>query len=139
MAHALHTSSHPVIYFDGVCNLCVHSVQFVIRRDPEKQFRFASLQSETGQKTVNSHSLQASLSRTFILADNGRIYTRSAAALRVAKKLKGLWPLLYVFMIIPAFIRDAVYDWIAKNRYRWFGKNETCWVPSPELNERFLD
>jgi predicted DCC family thiol-disulfide oxidoreductase YuxK len=139
MAHVLHNSSHPTIFFDGVCNLCMRSVQFVIRHDPDKQFRFASLQSETGQKAICNHHLQGGPSHTFILTENGKTYTRSTAALRVAKKLNGLWPLLYAFIIIPPFIRNGVYNRIAKNRYRWFGKKETCWVPSPELNERFLN
>lgn len=129
-----------IILFDGVCNLCTGSVQFVIRHDPSKYFRYASLQGKTAQQLLDAyHHLPATVKDSFILLENGKIYTRSTAALRVIKKLNGLWPLLYIFIIIPPFIRNAVYNRIARNRYRWFGKKDACWVPTKELNELFLE
>ncbi|HNP23103.1 MAG TPA: thiol-disulfide oxidoreductase DCC family protein [Panacibacter sp.] len=130
---------HPVVLFDGVCNLCSSSVQFVIKHDPKKQFRFASLQSDFGQHVMEHFNLPANEFNSFILLENERIYTKSTGALRLSRKLNGLWPTLYGFMIVPAFIRDAVYSYVAKNRYRWFGKKEACWLPTPELKGLFLD
>jgi predicted DCC family thiol-disulfide oxidoreductase YuxK len=128
----------PVIYFDGVCNLCTGTVQFVLKRDKRKIFRFASLQGRGGSEMLNAHKLPAQHYQTFILEEGGKIFTRSTAALRVFKLLGGAWSLLYVFMIIPAFIRDAVYNFISNNRYRWFGKKEECWLPAPEWENRFI-
>ena len=126
--------SNAIILFDGVCNLCDGAIAFVIKRDPKKYFRFASLQSETAQKLLGErHSLD-----TMILIENGNVYLRSTAALRIAKKLRGLWPLFYIFIVIPKFLRDLLYNWIARNRYRWFGKIEACMVLTPELRDRFL-
>jgi predicted DCC family thiol-disulfide oxidoreductase YuxK len=133
------TYPHPVIFFDGVCNLCTGSVQFVIRHDPKQLFRFASLQSETGQRLLSAFELPLTEFGSFILLENGKVYTRSAGALRVTKKLNGLWPMLSALLIIPAFIRNAVYNYVAKNRYKWFGQKNACWVPTPELNALFLD
>ncbi len=129
----------PVILFDGVCNLCNGAVQFVIKRDTKKYFSFASLQSVEGQKLLNEHHLPASDINSFVLIENEQAFTRSAAALRVTKKLNALWPLLYGFMIVPKFIRDGVYNWVAKNRYKWFGKKDACMIPTPELKARFLN
>jgi predicted DCC family thiol-disulfide oxidoreductase YuxK len=129
---------HPVILFDGVCNFCNSSVQFVIKRDPKQQFRFASLQSEFGQQVLAQHQLPQNDFNSFILLQEGNIYTKSTAALKVAKQLSGLWPMLYGFIIIPPFIRNAVYSFIAQNRYRWFGKREACMLPSPQQRNLFL-
>lgn len=129
---------HPVILFDGVCNFCNSSVQFVIKRDPKQQFRFASLQSEFGQQVLSQHQLPQNDFNSFILLQEGNIYTKSTAALKVAKQLSGLWPMLYGFIIIPPFIRNAVYSFIAQNRYRWFGKREACMLPSPQQRNLFL-
>ena len=131
-------TNSPVILFDGVCNLCSSSVQFVIKHDPKKQFRFASLQSDFGQSVLKKFNLPANQLNSFILLENDKIYTRSGGALRVTKKLNGLWPALYAFIIVPPFIRNAVYNFIAKNRYKWFGKKEACWLPTPELRKLFL-
>ncbi|ADY53437.1 thiol-disulfide oxidoreductase DCC [Pseudopedobacter saltans DSM 12145] len=129
---------HSVILFDGVCNLCNSFVQFVIKHDKKERFMFASLQSDFAQKTlVNSFVASQKLS-TVVLLEDRKTYSKSTAALRVLKKLNGLWPLLYVFIILPTFIRDAVYNLIAKNRYKWFGKKDSCMMPSPELRRRFL-
>ena len=125
----------PVILFDGVCNLCSGSVQFVIERDSRKHFRFASLQSAVGEKFLGSRDQL----ETMVLVVGDKIYRKSTAALLIAKRLDGAWPLVSVLLVIPRFLRDAVYDWIGRRRYRWFGKRAECWVPSPEHSERFLN
>jgi predicted DCC family thiol-disulfide oxidoreductase YuxK len=130
---------HPVILFDGVCNLCNGAVQFVIARDPKKNFRFASLQSSYGQAIAQKANMPTKEFNSFILFEKGLIYTHFTGALKVTKKLSGGWPLLYLFIIVPKFIRDAIYNFIGKNRYRWFGKQETCWVPTPDIKLLFLD
>src|SRR4028119_1503639 len=127
---------HPTILFDGVCNLCNGSVQFILRRDPEARFRFASLQSEAGQRLVTEQGLNPEVLSSVILIEDGRVYRESTAALRIARHMAGAWKLLRVFVLIPRPIRDAVYRLIARNRYRWFGKSETCWLPPPELRGR---
>lgn len=129
---------HPVVLFDGVCNLCNNVVQFVIKHDPERLFRFASLQSEFGQSVMKKFGLPVDQLNSFILLDNNKIYTRSTAALRITKKLNKGWSLLYGFIIVPSFIRNPVYDYIARNRYKWYGKKEECWIPTPELQKLFL-
>ena len=129
----------PLILFDGVCNLCNKSVQYVIRHDPEGKFTFASLQGKTGQVALRAFNLPANELNSFVLVENGKAYTKSTAALKVAGKLKGPVKLLYACMVVPAFIRNAVYGWIARNRYKWFGKQDSCMVPSPQLADRFLD
>jgi len=135
----LRTISHPVILFDGVCNLCSGGVQFIIKHDPTHRFRFASLQSEFGQHVLHQFNLAMTEFDSIILLENGIVYTKSNAALRVAKKLTGAWSALYAFMIVPQFIRNAVYDLAARNRYKWFGKKEACWIPTPELKDLFID
>jgi len=127
--------SGPVILFDGVCNLCTGSVRFVIARDARKQFRFASLQSPVAEKLLGERSPLD----TMVLVMGGRIYRKSTAALLIARRLDGLWPLLAVFLAVPRFLRDAAYDWIGRRRYRMFGRTDSCWTPQPELAERFLD
>ncbi len=129
----------PVILFDGVCNLCTGSVLFAIKRDPKELFRFASLQSEFGKSVLQKFNLSSAEMNSVLLLDRGTLYQRSSAALAIARKLNGGWPLLYGFKIIPAFLRDAIYNWIARNRYRWFGKTDACMIPTPELKSRFLD
>jgi predicted DCC family thiol-disulfide oxidoreductase YuxK len=134
----------PIILFDGVCNLCNASVQFIIERDPTAVFRFASLQSNAGQAILAENALNAALKNeasaedSVILVENGKVYDRSTAALRIARRLSGGVKLLYVFIIVPRPIRDFVYKFIAKNRYRWFGKQDACWMPTKELKARFL-
>jgi predicted DCC family thiol-disulfide oxidoreductase YuxK len=130
---------NPVILFDGICNLCNASVQYVIKHDKKKLFRFASLQSSFGESVLKQYDLPVNTFNSFILLSDNKIYTRSTAALLVAKKVSGLIKLLYGFIIIPKFIRDFVYDIIAKNRYKWFRKKEACWVPTPELKSLFLN
>ena len=132
-------SSRPVVLFDGVCNFCNHIVQFIIKRDKKKQFLFASLQGRTGQEILKKFNLPSNDFNSFILAEGDHVYTRSTAVLRMLKKLGGGWKLLYAFIIVPKFIRNAVYNRIAKNRYKWYGKRDECMVPTPELKERFLE
>lgn len=131
--------SEPIVLFDGVCNLCNKSVQFIIKRDKKKIFRFASLQSEFGQQVLNRHHLPTDDFNSFILLEGDTVFTQSRAALRVLKHLGHGWQIFYGFIIIPKFIRDGIYKWIARNRYKWFGKREVCMIPTPELKSRFLD
>ncbi len=132
-------TTKPILLFDGVCNLCNGAVQFILKRDPKGNLLMASLQSEVGQGYLKKFGLDSENFDTFILIEDDKYYTRSTAALRVAKRLKGLWPLMYMFIIIPAFIRNAVYSFVAKRRYKWFGKREVCMFPTPEMKKRFLD
>ena len=133
------TIKNPVIVFDGVCNLCCSSVQFIIKRDRNKRFRFASIQSELGHAILNRAALSSGNFDSIILWEKGKCYVKSTAALRIAKHLSGLWPLLYLFMIVPDMIRDSLYQIIANNRYKWFGKKTECWIPSTELNALFIE
>nr|WP_259545673.1 thiol-disulfide oxidoreductase DCC family protein [Heyndrickxia oleronia] len=126
-----------IILFDGVCNFCNGSVQFIIKRDQNKYFKFASLQSEVGAKLLMEYGVNSSLD-SFVLIEDGKLYTKSEAALRVCRSLNGLWKWGYAFRIIPLPIRNLIYDIIAKNRYRWFGKRDSCMIPSKEDQERFL-
>ena len=127
-----------VVLFDGVCNLCSGSVQFILKRDKEKKFLFASLQSVYGQNLLEQFNLPTDTFNSFVLFQDGKIFTRSTAALKMFQQLKG-WRWVKIFLAVPKFIRDGVYNLIAKNRYKWFGKKEECWVPTPELKARFLD
>lgn len=127
-----------VILFDGVCNFCNSSVQFIIKRDPRGIYQFTSLQSEVGQKLLKDHEVPVELD-SFIYIEDEKIYFKSTAALKVFRNLKGLWKLLYIFIIVPRPLRDVVYGVIARNRYKWFGKRDACMIPSPEQRKRFLD
>ncbi|MEO7044738.1 MAG: thiol-disulfide oxidoreductase DCC family protein [Ferruginibacter sp.] len=131
-------NSHPIILFDGICNLCNGAVQYVIKHDSEAVFQFASLQSEAGQNLLQQYSLPQNNFNSFVLIDADKAYTKSTAALKVAKRLKGGVKLLYGFIIVPAFIRNGVYNIIANNRYKWFGKKNECMIPTPSLQSRFL-
>lgn len=127
-----------VILFDGVCNFCNASVNFVMDHDPKYYFKFAALQSDFAKERLAKAGLNTEAYDSVVLIEGDKIYTRSTAGLRIAKKLSGAWPLLYGFIIVPPFIRNAVYDLIARNRYRWFGKSENCRLPSPEERARFI-
>lgn len=127
-----------VILFDGVCNFCNASVNFVMDHDPNFHFKFAALQSDFAKERLAKAGLNTEEYDSVVLLEGDKIYTRSTAGLRIAKKLSGAWPLLYAFIIVPPFIRNAVYDLIARNRYRWFGKSENCRLPSPEERARFI-
>ena len=130
---------HPIILFDGICNLCNNAVQFVLKHDKKKLFRFASLQSDFGKSILIKYGLPTDNFNSFVLILNGKAYTKSTAALSVAKMLSGPMKLLYGFIIVPAFIRNGVYNVIARNRYKWFGKKESCMLPSPDVAARFLN
>lgn len=129
---------HPVILFDGVCNFCNYWVQFTLRRNRNQNLRFAPLQGEAAKQLLSQHGISSTPLQSVILLDNGKVYTQSSAALRICRHLRGGWKLAYGLIIIPRFIRDFVYNIIARNRYHWFGKKDTCMVPSPEVRERFL-
>ncbi|MFT4698460.1 MAG: putative DCC family thiol-disulfide oxidoreductase YuxK [Flavobacteriaceae bacterium] len=132
------TRKHKIILFDGVCNLCNSSVNFVIKKDKNDVFRFAALQSEIGKQYINKFNIDPSQTDSIILIDGDKHYIKSTAALNVTKPLKGGYPLLYAFIIVPKFIRNWVYDVIAKNRYKWYGEKESCMIPTPELKSKFL-
>ena len=129
---------HSIILFDGVCNLCNGAVQFVIKRDNKNQFLFASLQSEEGKQILENYNFPVNKRDSFLLNEDGKVYDRSTAALRVLKNLSWPWSLLYGFIIVPKSIRDSVYNWTAKNRYQWFGRKDECMIPTPELKAKFL-
>ena len=124
-----------IVLFDGVCNLCNGAVRFILARDPEGHFRFASLQSETARRLLKDDAP----AETIVLIEAGKTYTKSTAALRIARGLRFPWPLLYALVAIPRPLRDLVYDWVARHRYAWFGKRETCPVPTPEVRWRFME
>jgi len=131
-------ATDPVILFDGVCNLCNSSVLFIIKRDPKAKFKFASLQSEFGKSHLEKFGLPVTELNSVLLIKDGKLFQKSNAALEIAKHLGGGWPVFYVFKLVPAFFRDGFYSWIARNRYRWFGKKDACMIPTPELKSRFL-
>ena len=128
-----------VVLFDGVCNLCNHSVQFIIKRDKSSYFSFAALQTPYGQRMLSEFKLPTSEFNTILLFDQGKVYQRSRAALEIARKLDGVWPLFYAFIIVPGFIRDWFYRIVSSNRYRMFGRQDQCMIPTPELKSRFVD
>lgn len=131
--------TYSIVLFDGLCNLCNWSVDFIINRDKKGRFKFASLQSETGQRLLASHTLTADTLSSVILIEQDLVYFKSDAALRIARNLSGLWPGLYGLMVIPKFLRDPIYSLIARNRYVFFGKKETCRLPTPEERKRFIE
>jgi predicted DCC family thiol-disulfide oxidoreductase YuxK len=131
-------SQSAIILFDGVCNLCNGFVQFVIRQDRDSRFRFASLQSDTARELLQDQAGAGQSLDSVVLIENGRHYKQSTAALRILRHLSGAWPLLYGLIVVPAFVRDRVYAWVAANRYRWFGQRDSCMLPTPELKARFL-
>ena len=131
--------STPIIFFDGVCNLCNHSVQFILKNDSQHFFRFASLQSAVASSMLKDKNISPEALDSIVYIYENKVYTESTAALQIAKHLDFPYQLLSVFMWVPSFIRDAVYRWIAKNRYKWFGRKEECWVPSEKVKKRFLE
>ena len=130
---------NPLVLFDGVCNLCNGFVQFVIERDPAARFQFGALQSDAAQRLLASAGWSSpETPETVVLLEDGRVFTRSTAALRIVRRLSFPWPLAYGFILIPRPLRDAIYDSIARRRYRWFGRREQCMMPTPGLRRRFL-
>lgn len=139
LGHMLEVGQHkPVILFDGVCNLCNASVDFILRRDRRVRFLFAPLQSEAARERLAAIGAPAPKLDSMLLLEDGRLFDRSTAALRIARRLDGLWPLLYALILVPRPVRDYFYDGIARNRYRWFGRRETCRVPTQAERGRFL-
>jgi predicted DCC family thiol-disulfide oxidoreductase YuxK len=132
-------ANQDVLLFDGVCNLCNGAVNFIIDHDPRGHFKFAALQSDFGQEKLAELGFNTEQFDSLVLLSEDKVYTKSTAALRIAKKLSGLYPLLYIFIVVPPFIRHAVYDLIGRNRYRWWGKEDSCRMPTPELRQRFVD
>lgn len=132
-------NNQPVILFDGVCNFCNSAINFTLKRNTKADILFAPLQSEEGQRLLKQYNLPADDMESFVFIENGRAYNRSTAGLRVCRHLRGLWPLCYGLIIVPKIIRDTIYNWIAKNRYKWFGVRQECMIPTPEVKTRFLN
>jgi predicted DCC family thiol-disulfide oxidoreductase YuxK len=128
-----------VVLFDGVCNFCEGTVNFIIARDPQAYFRFAALQSPAAHRLLERCASPPPTSDSLVLVEREKCYTRSTAALRIARRLRSPWFLLYGLIIVPRPIRDALYDWFARNRYRWFGKRDECLVPDTDTRRRFVD
>lgn len=129
---------HDVVFFDGYCNLCSSSVQFILQRDSKKRFKFASLQGNYAKSELGEELAAVQADRGIVLKRAGKLYTQSDAALQIAKKMDGAWPMLFIFWYLPKGFRDFIYNWIAKNRYKWFGQKEVCWIPEGNIKERFL-
>jgi predicted DCC family thiol-disulfide oxidoreductase YuxK len=127
-----------IVLFDGVCNLCNGAVTFIIDRDPEGHFKFASLQSETARKLIQTHSPEHAKTDSILLFQDGRVLTKSSAVLTIARELTDAWPIFYVFIALPKFLRDWIYDYVAAHRYQWFGKLDECRLPTAETKSRFL-
>lgn len=128
-----------IVFFDGICNLCNRSVDFILTRDKGKIFKFASLQSDIASQLLKDKGVDTSAMRTIILLKNDKIFYRSDAVLEIIRDLKAPWPALYIFKIVPRFIRDSVYRMVSKNRYSWFGKRNTCRIPTDDEKDRFLE
>jgi predicted DCC family thiol-disulfide oxidoreductase YuxK len=151
MLRSMYAESKRLLLFDGVCNFCNSSVLFILDRDPHERFVFAALQSDVGVKTLRDHGLVDARSAgqggvdgepdldSIVLIDGDRAYTRSTAALHVAKGLRWPWPVLYyLFIWLPVSVRDVGYRYFAAHRYTWFGKSDQCRIPTPELRRRIL-
>ena len=134
----MNEKKNAIVLFDGVCNFCNDSVNFIIERDSDNYFKFAPLQSEVARELAEKHSIDRENTDSIILIENEMAQMHSTAALKIAKNLDGFWSTFYIFIIVPKFIRDFFYKLFAKNRYRLFGKKDVCMMPTPEINERFL-
>ena len=132
------SKDHSIVLFDGICNYCNSWVNFTIRHDKRDMFRFAPLQSDAGRTILEKFGLDSEKIDTFVLVEGEQIYLRSTAGLRMLKGIGGFYAALYSLIIVPPYLRDWVYRIIARNRYRWWGKKETCMVPTPELKKKFL-
>ena len=132
-------NERPVILFDGVCHLCAGSVRFVIKRDPQQRFRFARLQSGVARQLLAEHDVIDNGLESVVLIYKGQVYRKSRAALRILLLLHRAWPAMGVFLLVPRFIADPVYDYVGKHRYPWFGKMDACWLPETDQCWRFLD
>ena len=132
-------NDNPVILFDGVCNFCNSAINFTIKRNTKADIRFAPMQSEAGQKLLQQYNLPVDDMESFVFIEKRVAYKQSTAGLKVCRHLRGLWPLCYGLIIVPKFIRDGIYNRIAKNRYKWFGVQQACMIPTPEVRARFLN
>jgi predicted DCC family thiol-disulfide oxidoreductase YuxK len=128
-----------IVLFDGFCNFCSRSVWFIIRRDPGRKFLFAASQSPGGQKLIREYAIGEMADHSIVLVRGGRVFSNSGAALRIAGQLRFPWSLFQAFIILPPGLRDFFYGLIARNRYRLYGKRDECFLPGPEIRERFLD
>jgi len=128
----------PIILFDGVCNFCNAMVNFIIRQDKKSTFLFCALQSEAGKKLLGEYNIDWKANDSFVVIENNKAYLKSDAALKLYDKLRWYWKWTQLFWVVPKFIRDWVYNVIAKNRYKWFGKREQCMVPTAEVRQKFL-
>ncbi len=132
------SAAETIVLFDGVCNLCNGSVQFLLRRDRRRRFRFAALQSAAGRALLEQYGLSTQTLETIVVLEGGQARVRSDAALHLARRLPWPWPALAVFRILPRPLRDALYSFVARHRYRWFGRTESCMLPTPDVADRFL-
>ncbi len=132
------TKARSIIFFDGVCNLCNASIDFIMKRDQSNHFLVGALQDDFSKKVLSNYQVKENYLDSLVLLEEGKIFYKSTAALRIARNLSGLWPIFYPLIIIPKWLRDPVYDWIGRNRYRWFGKKNTCRLPTPEDRAKFL-
>lgn len=128
-----------VVLFDGVCNLCNASVQTLIKLDKKGVLKFASLQSDFGQKVLGDNNLDQQNFNTFLYYKNQKLYSKSTAAIYVFSELGIALQGVKILLLVPKFIRDGIYNYVSKNRYKWFGRKESCWLPTPELKERFIE
>lgn len=128
----------PIILFDGVCNFCNSTVNFILKEDKKQIFQFAALQSDAGQQLLKKHHLPAQEFNSFLFIDNQKLFTASTAALRLVRYLPWYWQWAQLLWLIPRFLRDGIYRLIANNRYKWFGKREACMIPPPDVRKRFL-
>lgn len=132
------TYPHPILLYDGVCTFCNEAAQFIIKRDPKGIFHYASLQSETGQALLKHFDVPQDLD-TVILVDNNQVYDRTDVTIRIGQRLGGIYQITNLLRLFPKKIRDSIYNWIAHNRYNWFGKKDACMIPSPQIRARFID
>jgi len=131
-------SKKGIVLFDGYCNLCSWSVNFIIKRDVQDHFRFVSLQSEVGSYFLKKFKITDNFEQSVVLVEGNSVYFKSDAALRITKSLRHLWPLAHIFMILPKLIRDGIYNFIATNRFNWFGRKGSCYAPKKDLSYKFL-
>lgn len=127
-----------IVFFDGVCNLCSASIDFILKRDTKNQFLVGTLQADLSKKILTNYAVREDYLESLILLERGQVYFKSTAALRIARNLNGVWPVFFLLIVLPLWIRDPVYDWVGRNRYRWFGKKNTCRIALPSERARFL-
>ena len=142
MSETAQSTAGPIVLYDGVCGICNRSVQMILRNDRRGRFRFAAIQSETGERLLREHGLPTAADadglQTVVLIEDGKAYTRSRAALGIARRMDAPWPLLWPLVVVPGALLDVFYALVARNRYRWFGKYDACPIPAPEVRARFL-